>query len=358
MKQSTCFSNTRSSYFIHLDTVRCYAVFMVVFAHIFKIWTWQDTTESLFPLGQAGVVLFFVLSGFLITGLLLKEPEHKSVVQSFWQFYLRRSLRIFPIYYLYLAVCYGNNIAGVNDYGASLWLYLGNFHIFNHDSWMGEYSHLWTLAVEEQFYLLWPFLILFLRTRIKPLLVLFACVIALATVTRLGLLSGGFSYTQAKVFPLCNVDFFAMGALIALGNLYCQQRIRSLGYPLLGTGLLAYYGAYYLFEKPFFYVLGQLSMGVAATGIIVIALYSQAREGTLHNRLTVHLGTISYGIYLYHNSIVAHYAEIAGYLGMEAGDSIYMKIIISIFFTLIVAEVSYRCIEKPCLRLKDRFRSS
>lgn len=358
MKKNNDFpSNGNLRYFIHLDTVRCYAVFMVVFAHIFQIWTWKDATESLFPLGQTGVVLFFVLSGFLITYILLKEPQHKPIAQSFKQFYIRRSLRIFPIYYLFLAICYIANISNVNDYGFALWFYLGNYYIFNHNSWIGEYSHLWTLAVEEQFYLLWPFLVLFLRTRTKALLILFVSVIALASLARFYLLSNGFSYTQAKVFPLANVDFFALGALIALGNIYCQQTVRSSGYPLVVTGLILYYGSYYVFEKMIFYMIGQLSIGLVATGVIIVALFSQAKEGILHNRMTVHIGKISYGIYLYHNTIVAHYAEIAGYFGIDAGNSYYMKIVISVLFTLIIAELSFWCIEKPCLRIKELFRS-
>lgn len=120
-------------------------------------------------LGSIGVNLFFVLSGFLITGILLeskKANETKSIVLKF--FYIRRSLRIFPIYYLVILLLLlfhnntGTNIRSTFPYFLS---YTQNFYFFSINAWDGPLSHLWSLAVEEQFYLIWPWVILFLNKK-------------------------------------------------------------------------------------------------------------------------------------------------------------------------------------------------
>ncbi len=341
-------------YFIHLDSIRWYAVIMVVFAHIFQIWTWDSATVSLFPLGQAGVVIFFVLSGFLITRLLLKESVNKPIKQCFKEFYIRRSLRIFPIYYLFLIMMYSINIAGVQSYGIAPWLYTTNLYIFNQNSWIGPYSHLWTLAVEEQFYFIWPFLVLFLKERTRALIALFISVIIMSLSARFFLFINDFSSTQINVHSLTSIHCFAIGALVALGNINYNKQLKYAGYPMLVTGILLYYGSYYIFNAAAFAVINQLAIGLAAAGLIIRALYSDIKQNILHNKLTIHLGKISYGIYLYHNIIVANYADIAKYLGIETGTSIYIKIALSLLFTLSIAELSYRLIEEPVLRFKNK----
>lgn len=345
-------------YFPLLDSIRWYAASMVVFAHIFQIWTWNDTTVSLFPLGQAGVVIFFVLSGFLITRLLLKEPIDKPLGHSFKEFYIRRSLRIFPIYYVFLILMYIPNIDNMQSYGAAPWLYLTNFYIFNHNSWIGAHSHLWTLSVEEQFYLVWPFAILFLRNRPKALLGLFISVIILSLSTRLLLSLHGFASVQITVHSLTTLHCLALGALIALGNRSQPHRLKSAGYPLLIAGMVMYYGLYYLSDVLVFDVMKQFALGLAAAGLIIKAIYSDAKHTILHNKLTMHLGKISYGIYLYHNIIVAYYADIAKYLGIDAGDSLSVKVALSLLFTLAIAELSFRLIEAPMLRFKNKLTLS
>ncbi|MBT3812116.1 MAG: acyltransferase [Gammaproteobacteria bacterium] len=344
-------------YFIHLDSIRFYAVSMVMFAHIFQIWTWHPETKAVLPLGQTGVIIFFVLSGFLITRLLLKESDKASKFVSIKEFYIRRTLRIFPIYYLFLIVMYSFDIGGITGHGVSLWLYLTNFYIFNQNEWIGSYSHLWTLAIEEQFYLIWPFTVLYLKSHPKRLLTLFITVIVLAIGTRFYLLTHDFSVLQTKVFSLTSFDFFAIGALMALVSLDNHKRLKEFGYPLMLLGFVFYYGTYYLTNEIIFIAIGQFFIGVAAAGLICNAINAESKHNFLHNDLTVHLGKISYGIYLYHNVIVAYYAEIMAYLGIAVGDSIIIKILCCILLTVGISELSFRIIEKPILRFKTKFRS-
>lgn len=344
-------------YFSRLDTVRCYAVLMVVFAHIFSVWTWRDSTKYLLPLGNFGVVVFFVLSGFLITFLLLKESKGKPIGLILKEFYIRRSLRIFPIYYLFLIVCYSVNVGGLREYGLFPWLYLNNIYVFDRNSWMGEYSHLWTLAVEEQFYLVWPFLILFLRKNSRLLLSILLGVVLVSTFSRFIMLNWGLSERQATVFPIANFDFFAFGALLALGKTCIDSKLESWGRPAVLVGVLLYYGSYYLLESQMFFVVKHLAMGITASGLVIIALYSKNIENVFHNRITMHLGKISYGIYLYHNFVIARYPDMAEYFGIAAGETVYVRAILLLLFIFLISELSFLLIEKPILRFKDRFKT-
>ena len=144
-----------------LDTLRAVAVLMVIVAH----WMGEYRTVHALPLGMVGVTLFFVLSGFLITQILLREREAgdsgDEKKRALGRFYIRRTLRIFPVYYLFLLLLY---LSGVPEFREdALWyvFYSVNILAYDHQSWVGPATHLWTLAVEEQFYLVWPLLILF-----------------------------------------------------------------------------------------------------------------------------------------------------------------------------------------------------
>jgi len=332
---------------------------MVFAAHLFQVWTWSDSLSSLLPIGHFGVVIFFVLSGFLITKLLLEEPLNKPLILSCKEFYIRRSLRIFPIYYLFLAFIYYFNVEDINAAGIMPWLYLTNIHIFNQNSWIGSHSHLWTLAIEEQFYLIWPFVILFLRSRIKILLISLIFIIFTAILSRIILYLGDFSSLQIKIFSLTVFDFFAFGSLISIGCIYFKEKLRHLISPLLFFGITLYYGSYYLMSDIAFSIISQFSLSLISASFIIFAIYSKnnSKNNFLHNKVTIDLGKISYGIYLYHNIIIAHWLTIAEFIGLNPSNAIYNKIVFLIMFTIILAKISYRFIEKPFLQLKDNFRS-
>jgi len=389
-------------YYPKLDSIRCFAVLAVIFAHIFQIWTWQRDTFDLFPLGNAGVVAFFVLSGFLITGLLLDEPHEQPLAQSFKNFYMRRTLRIFPIYYLYLLVVFafdlgafkiewsdpnaapGGPLLTIRDTGVFPWLYLTNIWIYNHASWLTFNSPLWTLSVEEQFYLVWPFIVLFLRDRPRALVTVFTAVCALSIGMRLYLfLALGYTNTtpHIEVFTFTNLDFLAAGGLLALAHRRYGDSIGKYGVPLLLLGLAVYYGTVQLTDHSqaiaaWYWTFGKFGMAVAAAGLVLYSLHSNPRFTLLHNPVTMHLGKISYGMYLYHNILVFHYREISGLVGLNpAALTDYdpatnmlsdpsvpllpklLGVVVCLVLVIGVSELSYRFIERPILKLKDRFRS-
>ena len=154
-------------YIKQLDSLRAIAVTFVVFGHYFpSFYIWKY-----FPIGSIGVDLFFVLSGFLITNILINQRELNdsfkyTKLRIISNFYLRRILRIFPIYYLFVIFVYlFSSIVQANVHSALPYLltYTVNIYFFKKQGFSGEISHLWTLAVEEQFYLIWPWIVLFTK---------------------------------------------------------------------------------------------------------------------------------------------------------------------------------------------------
>ena len=149
------------TYYKSLDSIRAFAVFLVIFSH----WLPFNFVKT-FHFGYIGVDIFFVLSGFLITNNLLKEKKETSndlriKFVHLKNFIIRRSLRIFPVYYFLifvLAIIGKTTYTTINE---NIWYYItytSNILFFNTQKWDGMLSHLWSLAVEEQFYLFWPWL--------------------------------------------------------------------------------------------------------------------------------------------------------------------------------------------------------
>src|SRR4051812_22693033 len=169
--------------------------------------------------GWLGVQLFFVLSGFLITGILF---DTRTRPQFFRTFYARRTLRIFPLYYVFLAgaLFIVPLLANVADWHATawrnqffFWTYTSNWaNPFGHD--IPGLSHFWSLAVEEQFYLLWP-VIVFLGSP-RFLLRLCAGLVAVTPFVRLGLRLSGFAPLAGYEFTIARWDALAAGALLAI----------------------------------------------------------------------------------------------------------------------------------------------
>ena len=202
-------SHTR--YLPQLDTLRAVAVFSVILAHFAP-----RATERL-PLGELGVRLFFVLSGFLITGILLdcrgliEQGAQPAAVIG--RFYARRLLRIAPAYYGLLAIMW---LAAYPELRDSLpWhlAYLSNIHFAMLGEWRGATSLLWSLAVEEQFYLLWPIIVLFQPAR--RMKVTLAAVIAIGPLFRVIGFWNGWSPVTILVLPFGAADSLALGALLA-----------------------------------------------------------------------------------------------------------------------------------------------
>ena len=293
------------------------------------------------PLGTIGVRLFFVLSGFLITRILLASRQ-QEFGQALRSFYTRRSLRIFPVFYLTLAVAWLMNIGAVRSTLAWHVSYLTNAYLFDRGGWHGAISHLWSLAVEEQFYLVWPWLILWLPERwLQPMIV--AMMIS-APASRLAI--GG---PMNSVLPTSCLDSLGAGALLAL------PQTRSLitqvggwaGPPLLAIGLLLRYSG--AVSIP---VEVTLDLGVSLTAAWLVGAATDRRLGSvLRMKPMVYLGTISYAVYLFHGFmpyILGRY--VAGFAEMPTA----LRFALLSTTTVALASLSWRVFEAPFMALKER----
>ena len=201
---------SQNQYMPQLDGIRALAVSLVLIQH----WGGGHLSFSGIPIGGFGVGMFLVLSGFLITGILLqyRAVHNGTTYFNLRQFWIRRILRIFPLFYATLVVGCFFQVPGVIDYRKWQAAYLTNVLIFvNGEMESLHYSvHFWTLAVEEQFYLLWPIVVFFLPSRHLPLAICFTLVTA--PVWRSGL----FGSTQMAWGLLQNqLDYLGIGAMLA-----------------------------------------------------------------------------------------------------------------------------------------------
>ena len=279
------------------DTVRFLAAFFVIIYH------WFPDAGAIHQLnfGRIGVQVFFVLSGFLITTILLSDKEKSQAGASLGSFFLKRTFRIFPLYYFVLF-----SFSFLNDIKEHMWwflLYAGNFLLASTYPDMPPLHHsvhFWTLAVEEQFYLIWPFLILLLPFKyIKPTII--GAVV-------LGLILKVVSYSisgmqMSTLMPLQMVSIGA-GALFAYYNKYSPDRTEFLRKPW-ALGFSIFFVAFSLLVTVTW--VNELVNDILTSmlAIIIIANTLTLRQGTTIYRLMtirpiLFLGTISYGLYVYH----------------------------------------------------------
>ena len=360
-----------------LDGLRAIAFLLVFALH----------TDYL-QMGWVGVSLFFVLSGFLITGILLDMKKSLPTKEYFIKFYGRRFLRIFPLYYFYLLI-----IVLLTTWLISIpyrpkymqivldqiWYAVGYVYDFAFATAGFQHSrfldHIWSLSVEEQFYIFWPLLILLVPE--KWLKKLFISIIVLAPLFRLLFFfvhsSGVFRFFVAEpwlaVYPLpfSHMDAFAFGAYISrfpipkakqqffwlaglipilgFASTYTATgdigMVSALGYPLLLPDAYKFIWAYSLLNY-FFMV---LLYGVIAEGWFICFLEWRPLR---------YLGKISYGMYVYHFPIVWFSGRISD-LGVEPPLLQPLVALIAFLGTLLVASLSFRFLEKPIINLKDRF---
>jgi peptidoglycan/LPS O-acetylase OafA/YrhL len=330
-------------YLPQLDGLRAIAVLVVLAVHCITVpqqgrvaWVMRHTLSN----GWIGVDLFFALSGFLITSILLGE---KSQPHYFRNFYARRALRIFPLYYLVILIVAAlapmHPLWPFLTYTSNLW------GLITHREWplMG---HVWSLAIEEQFYLVWPLLVH--RLDARALRRLCWIVIAVTPLLRVAVPPGA-SYFAT----FCRLDVLAMGALLALTPRIDLRRAR-IACAILSVVCVAMWVTKQLdFRKLFFNAIGLTIVDATLTLIVCLAVADALPF--LRNRLAIAIGRASYGLYLLHYPIAL---AVAAYAQQELGDSWTRTLVVaavSLGGTLGLATLSWVAFERPILRLKKRF---
>jgi peptidoglycan/LPS O-acetylase OafA/YrhL len=336
-----------------LDGLRAIAVGTVIFGH-------ANYPVRGIP-SDLGVSAFFVLSGFLITRLLLQEHESTGHL-SIARFYMRRTLRIFPAYYAFVIISYAVDAWHGHQWDpvllrSALTYTVNYFNAFHHHP-TTSVAHAWSLAVEEQFYLLWPLVFIILMARGRRAVITGVGAIALAVVVWRSWLTLAVHADPSYVYNAFDTRFdnIAIGCLLALtlgysGAMSSAEWIgRRAWYPLITLALV-------LFSRLAMPQAYHYSIGFSVDALLVAVLIVQLLQlhGTplwswLDTPAVRYLGVISYPMYLYHawGASFGHRFPVHG-RGIEFAAGLLA--------TILLASGSYYFIERPFLRVKRRFAS-
>lgn len=371
----------KNIYFPSLNGIRFFAALLVIIDHLelFKGYfgirmNWSDSFSS--HIGSSGVTIFFVLSGFLITFLLLKEKETKAI--NVKHFYIRRVLRIWPIYYLILIVSFFIipqidffNVPNYGDKSESFlfptfftYLFLLANVGFIYFPTIAFANVLWSVAVEEQFYLIWPIIIKYFKSTLTALLFIFITYLVikiLSSVSYFGVkshLPDKFYYLVDRTRISCMV-IGGIGAFLIINfrafvdkyffSKYTQIiSILSFGFMLFNNTSYQYYS--FLKNECFSFF------------VIIIIMNTSTNTNSilnLENKILNYLGKISYGIYVYHLFACVICIKLFSYFNLTKllPNALYSSfLLISVLFiTIIISHISYKYFETIFLKKKIKY---
>jgi peptidoglycan/LPS O-acetylase OafA/YrhL len=338
-----------------LDSLRGYSLVAVIAAHF--CWEWRFNHDHL---AQLLLRYFFALSGFLITGILLRtrdqvERGDVGVGRALSTFYLRRSLRIFPVYYLALAVVLFANLGDQRVNGWWHGLYLTNVLMGVTGEEPGPLVHLWSLAVEEQFYVVWPLLMLLLPRGWLPGFLW--GMVGLGIASRFLLLVT--ANLQYFALPVACIDFLSFGAVLALHHHRGAPRVGAprWAWPMLIAGAITLVWRLMRYQAPstaelaVWYVLGDAVL--AAGWVWVIHRATEERQDVLGRvlawRPAVWLGSISYGTYVWHllvGELVSRWWPLWRDTRLW-DEGVLVRFFVLVPLCIVAGALSHRLIERP-----------
>ncbi|HXB57372.1 MAG TPA: acyltransferase [Vicinamibacteria bacterium] len=362
-----------------LDGVRGLAILLVLLYHFVAQTTATNRFEAAvnwaLGYGFLGVDLFFVLSGFLITGILYDSRAEPGYFRTF---YMRRVLRIFPLYYGVLAVVFfgvslipalrGSEIAGLREHQAWAWLYGINVYLSIQGGWVLSYiEHFWSLAVEEHFYFVWPLVVWLLGARPRVLMRTALGLAAVSFAARVAASLSGASTVATTVLTPFQLDALCLGGFFAVwlrqprGELAVKRTILPIA--LLGGAALAFQFGLHRFTDVGLTLMRSVREGLFRVVFVALLLHALFAPATslvarfFHSGAMTMLGKYSYGLYVYHHFLsyyfLKHGTEFA--LARVVGSHTLAVILQSgsgMVLSMAVAWLSYEFFEKYFLQLK------
>lgn len=352
-----------------LNGIRAIAAIGVVIAHItshlssfnlnpYILGVSADGSPQVYIVGGQGVSMFFALSGFLITYLLLleKKEQHKINIRFF---YMRRILRIWPLYYLFIILCAVAIHFSGEKITPTAWL----FYIFYApnipymvNACIPVLQHYWSLGVEEQFYLFWPWIIAKIKRRLEWYILIYIVVIM---VLKIGVRYGVPGHDESFLYKLLNLTRFHCMAIGGLGAiLYSKNNavlLRICNNKI--TQLLAWLVVFALVINKF-HIASVIDTELVSLVTLVIIIGQATKVNRLINLQTKvpdFLGKISYGIYVYHPLIIWGYSYLFANIGLSGFAKYVFVYGITILTTILVAYCSYNYFEKWFLKRKINY---
>lgn len=369
----------KNIFFTGLNELRAIAALAVIFHHI-ELFKYRDHIGSLFNskytiyfienLGENGVYLFFVLSGFLITYLLIAEKDKNNTI-NLKKFYLRRILRIWPLYYLIILISFTliplltqsfsifslthdwyNKIINPSNYSMETILlyilFLPNLALKMGKIVVGA-SQSWSVGVEEQFYILWPLLISFFRKN----LLIWAFGLILFTFTIINM-----SFPHSLLGRIASIIPFEFMAIGAMGG-YCYSKYSELITKYTKNKfiyLIIVLLICFLISTPIFKHYMQSLISGFFFLILILVSINQSNRGIFTNKSFSFLGTISYGIYMYHPAVMFLVFPIS-YKLLHFYNNVYIfNIFIYLLIpslTIFISYFSFKYMEKYFIKIKD-----
>ncbi|MFN8260773.1 MAG: acyltransferase [Chitinophagales bacterium] len=346
----------------HLDGIRGMSILLVMASHFFAF---VDITE----IGWVGVDSFFVLSGFLITGILLDAKERPFYFRNF---YVKRLLRIFPLYYLILLLVLfilpmlaAGLVQGLDYFRSNqlwFWTYLQNW-LFGHKGWPPSnlLSHTWSLAVEEQYYMFWPVMV-FLLSRNK-ILILCVILFCLSPLIRQHYPDLPFAYMNT----FARLEGLILGSAIAVLMKSGRLNFRKLA-PLIYLGMLLILIHFISLEDLDLARLYNIKVGYTLSSVffalLLMATFVDNKIGSalrqlFSSRVLTFTGKISYGLYVYHMILyVLLEADVKAMISENVENSLLLNVLTGSLFTLasyLISYISFHVFEVKFTNMKSRF---